>query len=171
MAQPNFLIFMTDHQRGDTILRNSEVITPNIDRLRARAMTFSRSYCPAPHCCPSRATFFTGLYPSEHGVWNNVMVDNTLSRGLYDGVRTFSEDLKDNGYDLYFSGKWHVSNVESPANRGFTLLRHTASYHQYSNRPVYSEWDFYNHKPVDTEDTPRGEADIIRPGSLHYTQY
>ena len=91
MARPNFLIFLTDHQRGDTILPNSRVITPNIDRFRQRAVTFTQAYCPAPHCCPSRATFFTGLYPSQHGVWNNVGVSNTLSRGLFDGVRTFRD--------------------------------------------------------------------------------
>lgn len=163
---------MTDHQRGDTIFQNSKVITPNIDQFRKRAVTFTKAYCPAPHCCPSRATFFTGLYPAEHGVWNNVGVSNTLSRGLFDGVRTFSEDLKDNGYDLYYSGKWHVSQVESPADRGFTLLKHDLSqYRPFPNRPEYSEWDFYNRKPIDREGTPRGEAEIIRPGYTHYTQY
>lgn len=172
MARPNFLIFMTDHQRGDTILRDSRVITPNIDKFRERAMNFTKAYCPAPHCCPSRATFFTGLYPSEHGVWNNVSVSNCLSRGLFDNVRTFSEDLKDAGYRLYFSGKWHVSQVESPAEKGFELIRHNAAqYRQFPNLPEYNEWGFYNRQPIDTEDTPRGTAEIIRPGYTHYTQY
>ena len=170
--RPNFLVFMTDHQRGDTILSGSKVLTPNVDRLREKAVTFTDAYCPAPHCCPSRATFFTGLYPTQHGVWNNVGVSNTLSRGLYDGVKTFSEDLKEAGYQMYFSGKWHVSQVESPADRGFTLLKHnTAQYRDFPNRPEYSEWDFYNRQPIDTEDTPRREAEIIRPGYTHYEQY
>ena len=172
MARPNFLIFMTDHQRGDTILPNSRVITPNIDRFRQRAVTFTQAYCPAPHCCPSRATFFTGLYPSQHGVWNNVGVSNTLSRGLFDGVRTFSEDLRDAGYDLYFSGKWHVSQTESPADRGFELLHHnTRQYRAFPHRPEYSDWDVYNTEPIDTEGMSRREAEILRPGYTHYVQY
>jgi arylsulfatase A-like enzyme len=170
--RPNLLIFMTDHQRGDTIRRDSACITPNIDAFRARAVTFTGAYCPAPHCCPSRATFFTGLYPSQHGVWNNVGVSNTLSHGLFDGVRTFSEDLKDAGYRLYFSGKWHISQIESPADRGFELLYHnTAQYHAFPHVPEYSEWDIYNRQPIDSGDEPRTEGRIIRPGYTAYTQY
>lgn len=173
-TKPNFLIFMTDHQRGDTLWQDSPVITPNIDRFRAKSVTFTQAYCPAPHCCPSRATFFTGLYPSQHGVWNNVGVSNCLSRGLYDGVTTFSEDLKDLGYDLYYAGKWHVSQEESPADRGFQLLHHnTQQYRQFENTPEYSEWDYYNRsrQHLDEENTPRGVAGVVRPGYPHYIQY
>ena len=35
----------------------------------------------------------TGLYPSRHGVWNNICNRQALSRGLKDGVRLWSEDL------------------------------------------------------------------------------
>ena len=119
MRRPNILIFMTDHQQGATMLKENPCITPNIDRFRQKSVTFTHAYCPAPHCCPSRATFFTGLYPSQHGVWNNVNVSNALSRGLYDGVRTFSEYLRDSGYNLYFSGKWHVSRPGYPRYRQY----------------------------------------------------
>ena len=99
MARPNLLIFMTDQQRGATVLPGSPVkaVTPCLDRFRAEGVTFTRAFCPSPHCCPSRATFFSGLYPSEHGVWNNVDVGNTLSRGLNDGIRLWSEDLAASG--------------------------------------------------------------------------
>ena len=56
----------------------------------------------------------SGLYPTQHGVWNNVDVGNALSRGLNDGVRLWSEDLQAAGYRLYFTGKWHVSAEEGP---------------------------------------------------------
>lgn len=124
MKQPNIIVFMTDHQRGDTVLPGSPVITPNLDRFREQAVTFSNSWCPSPHCCPSRATFFSGLYPSEHGIWNNVDVSNALSHHLFDDVRLFSEDLADAGYRLNFSGKWHVSSERGPDSYGFELLRH-----------------------------------------------
>lgn len=170
-AKPNILIFMTDHQRGDTLAPDSSCITPNIDRFRTRAVDFVSASCPAPHCCPSRATFFTGLYPSQHGVWNNVDVDNTLSRGLHDSVRTWSEDLRDAGYRLYFSGKWHVSACESPAERGFELLHHTHTYKEYSHRPYTAEWARYYHTRIDEVDDPRGEGEVIRPGYRRYRQY
>lgn len=171
--QPNILVFMTDHQRGETLLPGHPCRTPNVDRIRGRAVTFSNAFCPAPHCCPSRATFFTGLYPSQHGVWNNVSVGNALSRGLYDGVRTFSEDLREAGYQLYFSGKWHVSQVESPAARGFTLLRDDGQdYHPFPNAPApLTDWAAYRRGDLDGLDTPREPSAIVRPGYPHYTLY
>ncbi len=171
---PNIIVFMTDHQRGDTTLSNSQVITPNIDRFRKNSMTFSEAYCPSPHCCPSRATFFTGKFPSEHGVWNNVMVSNTLSRGLYDDTNVFSTDLKNAGYDLYFSGKWHVSAEQGPDQFGFEPIYHNVSqYQKYKNESDMNEWNLYTQgiRPVDTGNEVRTEGRIIREGYEEYIQY
>ena len=68
--KPNILIFMTDHQRADTVLPEHSAQTPNLTRLAEEGLTFSEVFCPSPHCCPSRATFHSGLYPSLHGVWS-----------------------------------------------------------------------------------------------------
>ena len=119
MTQPNILIFMTDHQRADTALPEHPALTPRLSQLAAEGLSFTQTYCPSPHCCPSRATFFSGLYPSGHGVWNNITNQQALSRGLNDGVRLFSEDLAEAGYDMHYAGKWHVSMEERPADRGW----------------------------------------------------
>ena len=178
MSRPNFLVFMTDHQRGDMQPPFGKIHTPNMERLFKKGVSFTNAFCPSPHCCPSRATFFSGLYPSEHGVWNNVNVSNALSRGLFGNVRLFSEDLKDAGYQLYFSGKWHVSDCEGPENRGFESIDgKTASYRQAVNLPDDSSWDAY--KPNNDgrgyrsrpTGAPRKEAEIIRPGYPEYIQY
>jgi arylsulfatase A-like enzyme len=66
---------MPDQQQGATILPGHPCNTPNLDRFGQQGLIFSRAYCPAPHCCPSRATFMTGLYPSEHGVYNGFDFD------------------------------------------------------------------------------------------------
>ena len=87
MDRPNILIFMTDHQRGDTVLPEHPAVTPNLDKFAREGVIFAETYCPAPHCCPARATFFSGLYPSRSGVWNNVCNDQRLSRGLKPGIR------------------------------------------------------------------------------------
>ncbi|MEG1687549.1 MAG: sulfatase-like hydrolase/transferase, partial [Angelakisella sp.] len=93
------------------------------------------------------------------------------SRGLYEDVQTFGEGLKDAGYQLYFSGKWHVSNVESPTDRGWNVIWGTEKYAPAYNRAEYSEWQMYNNRPIDQEDTVRNEGEIIRPGYTHYCQY
>lgn len=170
MKKPNFLVFMTDHQRGDTIL-DEKILTPNLDKLRAKSLVFTNAHCPSPHCCPSRATFFSGLYPTQHGIWNNVNVGNALSRRLYDGVKLFSEDLKENGYDLYFSGKWHVSATERPADKGFEEIHHTMLYETYENKSHHDDWDIYSTAKLDGLDTPRGEGEVVRVGYPHYSQY
>jgi arylsulfatase A-like enzyme len=41
--------------------------TPNIDRLANQGILFTNAHCQAPICGPSRASIFTGLYPSTTG--------------------------------------------------------------------------------------------------------
>lgn len=175
--RPNILIFMSDQQRGDSVLPHSQALMPNVDRFREQGVTFSETFCPAPHCCPSRATFFTGLYPSQHGVWNNVNVGNTLSPGLYDGVRLWSEDFADAGYRMYFTGKWHVSNIEGPLDRGWHGGQPTAGPQKQSSgdsrsaKPDPYEWKRYDTIDMRGDPASRGEAEILRPGYGTYTHY
>jgi arylsulfatase A-like enzyme len=176
MKSPNFMVFMTDQQSGQTQLSGSPAIMPNLEKLARQGVTFNQAYCPSPHCCPSRASFFSGLYPSEHGVWNNVDVPNTLSRGLYSSTRLFSEDLKDAGYDLFFSGKWHVSAEEGPDRRGFELLHHmnhqNDGYKPRENKPDVREWKtFAEDYPKCSPAGQRMEGEIIRPSFPKYVQY
>ncbi len=119
IKKPNIVVFMTDQQNAQTIKPDHPAITPNIDKFYKKSMVFENAFCASPHCCPSRASFFSGLYPSQHGIWHNVEIDNAITRGLFDGVTLFPELLSENGYRTVFSGKWHVSGYEGPANRGF----------------------------------------------------
>ena len=166
-TRPNILIFMTDHQRADTILPEHPALTPNLNRFVEQGVTFINAYCPSPHCCPSRATFFTGLYPSRHGVWNNVLNDRALARGLKAGVRCWSEDLTEAGYQLHFSGKWHVSAEESPADRGW--IEHYTSAVKGTHHGV--AWEHYRQHAGRPEPSERSAGEILRPGYGAYTLY
>lgn len=177
MNKKNILVFMTDQQLGDTICENSVVFTPNLDRFRRRAMHFREAYTPSPHCCPSRATFFTGLMPSQHGVWHNVENNNAISRDLYDGTKLFPEDLRENGYHTFFSGKWHVSAFAGPEEHGFDeVLRYfTSNYGQMQKgyRIHDEDWEHFYSNPamIDKEGDEKGFGQIIRPGYPKYIQF
>lgn len=47
---------------------NEICATPNIDRLAAEGVRFTRAYCNATYCGPSRASFLSGYYPHATGV-------------------------------------------------------------------------------------------------------
>lgn len=177
---PNILIFMTDQQRGDTVLQGSplKALTPNLDRFQKSSVTFTQAHCPSPHCCPSRATFLTGLYPSQHGVWNNVGVPNRLSAGLAPGVSLWSESLKESGYQLYYSGKWHISSEEGPQNRGWdtkgTVYGEEVSYlcsEDDAPRIEADDWPGYEKEPSLDVPESRKTAEIFKKGYGKFTLF
>jgi len=47
------------------------VKTPNIDKLAKQGMNFTRAYCAAPICNPSRTALLTGVRPSTSGIYQN----------------------------------------------------------------------------------------------------
>lgn len=70
---PNVLFIAVDdlnHWVG-YLDRNKQTATPNIDRLAKRGVRFTRAYCAAPSCTPSRAALMSGLRPSTTGVYDN----------------------------------------------------------------------------------------------------
>lgn len=167
MQPPNFLIVMTDHQRADTVLPEHPCRSPHVERLAAEGVLFTHMFSPSPHCCPARATFFTGLYPSRHGVWNNICNAQALSRGLKPGVRLWSEDLGAVGYALHFVGKWHVSVETSPSDYGWT--EHFVSAKRGEHHGVL--WDRFHQLAQQPEPALRGEGEILRPGYGTYRLY
>ena len=63
----------TDHQRWDCVGANGNPLirTPVLDRLAAGGVSFDNLFVQSPLCMPSRASFMTGLYPSQTGVTCN----------------------------------------------------------------------------------------------------
>ena len=123
-GSPNVLIFMPDQQNGATVLPGSPVIKPNMDRFLRESVAFNSAYCPAPHCCPSRTSFMTGLYPSEHGVYNNVDNNAAIHQNPFPGTEYWGNWLRDAGYAMGYSGKLHVGRDVTPETCGFETLSH-----------------------------------------------
>lgn len=117
--KPNILIVMTDHFRGDLTFKDSNVPLPNIQRLAKEGVRFTNAYTVSAHCCPARASLMTGVYPSKHGIVNNVGNGTALRTGLDSSVETWSKILKADGYNMSYTGKWHVESEKGPETYGW----------------------------------------------------
>jgi arylsulfatase A-like enzyme/Zn-dependent M28 family amino/carboxypeptidase len=89
--------------------------TPNIDRLAARGMLFTRAYCQGAYCGPSRASIMSGYYPHATGVQGY-----TSPRPAIGDRATWAEFFKLLGYYTARIGKiFHMGvpgEVEAGAN-------------------------------------------------------
>lgn len=166
--RPNILIFMTDQEQGQVVEPDHPCRTPNADRLAQDGVRFRNAYTVAPHCCPSRATFFTGLYPSRHGIYNNIFNSAAIHTALNPGVKTFGEQLKASGYRTIFSGKWHVSAEEDPKDRGWAELTTTSTQGTHHGRSI-EQWREDAQQSTDEGERQRGH--IQRPGWGDFVVY
>jgi arylsulfatase A-like enzyme len=109
MGRPNVLIIMTDQQRWDTLgyTGSTPCRTPNLDRLAREGVAFDRCLTPGPICSPARAALFTGRYPHATGVGHN--------RELPLERPALPEAFRDAGYDVAYSGKWHLGRGRGAA--------------------------------------------------------
>jgi arylsulfatase A-like enzyme len=98
--RPNIVIIMTDDQTA-----NSMRVMPRTRALIGRqGTTFSNSFVTLPWCCPSRASFFTGQYPHNHGVWN--AQPPTGGYVMLDNDNTLPVWLQEAGYFTSHIGKY-----------------------------------------------------------------
>jgi arylsulfatase A-like enzyme len=72
-AKPNVLFIALDDLNAwvGHLGRHPQARTPNIDRLASQGVTFTKAYCTAPACNPSRASLMSGLRPSTTGCYLN----------------------------------------------------------------------------------------------------
>ena len=104
---PNILIIIADDATySDLPIHGGvNVKTPEIDKLASEGMTFNKAYLTMSMCTPSRAEFFTGLYPVSNGVnWNHGVAKKE--------VKSIVHYLGEEGYKVGLAGKIHVKPKE-----------------------------------------------------------
>lgn len=74
-----------------------DVQTPNLDRLAAEGVRYTRAYTTAPVCSASRSAFMTGMYQTTIGAHNHRSHRDDGYR-LPEGVKTLPEWLAQAGY-------------------------------------------------------------------------
>lgn len=123
--RPNVVLIMTDNHGPWTLgcYGNSEIRTPNIDRLATEGTLFTQALSNNAVCSPTRATFLTGLMPSQHGVHCYLRAGGAqIGPKAYCTIaefRTLPKILHDAGYVCGLSGKWHLGDNLKP-QEGFT---------------------------------------------------
>lgn len=152
--KPNIIFILADDAGvGDFACYGSKHIrTPNIDRLAAEGMRFTRAYSGSAVCAPTRCALMTGLHtghcrrranPSKNGLIPLASDDYTVA-----------ELLKQAGYACGGFGKWGLGNPGTtgvPEKHGFDVF-----FGYYDQTHAH---DYY------TDHLVRNSQDVALPGN------
>ena len=147
LGRPNILILMVDEQRYPPVyespalrhFRRTYLLTQ--EALRRQGVEFHRHYTASIACAPSRASLYTGHYPSLHGVTNT----DGAAKGPDEPemfwldpstVPTLGDYFSAAGYRTFWKGKWHISHADIQLPGTHESL---ASYDENGNRDPAKE--------------------------------
>jgi arylsulfatase A-like enzyme len=105
-AEPMDILFIAVDDLNDwvgVLGGHPQALTPNIDRLAARGMTFTNAHSPSALCNPSRTALLTGLRPSSSGVYGND--PDWRNEAVFANARTLPGYFRDSGYRTFGAGK------------------------------------------------------------------
>ncbi|TWT48124.1 Arylsulfatase [Rubripirellula amarantea] len=112
-------------------LKSPDIVTPNIDRLRAGGRLMTQYYCASSICSPTRASILTGNNPIQHGATEAWVTSERVSQaepgmtGLPRHIPQLGSAMKLQGLRTAHFGKWHVG------------------FHRPEFRPDALGWDHY----------------------------
>jgi arylsulfatase A-like enzyme len=121
----NVVLIMTDNHGAWTLgcYGNPDIKTPHIDRLAKEGVRFTEAFSSNAVCSPTRATYLTGLLPSQHGVHcylnRGEAQMGTDAYSTIEEFRTLPQILAEQGYTCGLVGKWHLGNNMHP-QEGFS---------------------------------------------------
>lgn len=145
--QPMNVVFILADDLGwsDTTLHGTTRLyeTPNLERLAARGITFTRAYSNSPLCSPTRASILTGQTPARHGSTapehhigeprlkampgeaappGKKAIQTRSANRLDTRWPTLGKVVHHAGYTAGHFGKWHLgAEPYSPLQHGFDV--------------------------------------------------
>ncbi|MCM8538232.1 MAG: sulfatase [Lentisphaeraceae bacterium] len=161
--KPNFLFILVDDLGwADLACYGSKSHeTPNIDQFSKTAIRFTQAYAGGSVCSPTRAAILTGRSPARLNItdWipglrakNPLLKAPKIHNELPHSEVTFAETLKEQGYNTYYCGKWHLGHESHyPDTQGFDV--NIAGLHKGSPPGGY----FSPYKNPKLADGPAGE--------------
>jgi arylsulfatase A-like enzyme len=141
--RPNILWLVAEDMGPEALSCSGtpQVWTPNLDRLAAEGVRYTRAYTTAPVCSPSRSALMTGMYAVTIGAHNH-RSHRDDGYTLPDGVRVLTDWLRDAGY-------FTANLVQLPSDWGFRGTGKTDWNFRYQGKPFDStNWDdLKSHQP------------------------
>ena len=155
---------------------NSEIKTPNIDKMAAEGVHFTSAYVTNAVSSPSRAGLLSGRYQQSFGYEDNpgpFRLHAGIAPGFPENVTIMPQYLKQAGYVTGLIGKWHLGGEESnssfPTRKGFDrffgFLGGAANYYNGENE---KKKIFDQEEPAKTED--RYFTDILGDKAIKFIQ-
>jgi choline-sulfatase len=140
-SKPNILLLMADQFRGDALGSdgNSQIQTPNLDRLAREGARFSCAYSSTPTCTPARSALLTGLSPWNHGLLGYGKV---AERYPFELPRA----LNAAGYYTSVIGKCHFTPQRNVHGYDEAILDESGREESIDFRSDYRSW-FYSVSP------------------------
>lgn len=125
--KPNVLFIAIDDMRdfAGYFHAHPNVVTPCLDRLSAKGVSFSSAYCQSPMCAASRNSLLTGVSPARSGVYG---FQSRRESPVLKELVTLPRHFRENGYFTIGGGKIHHEG--KPPNQ--------------NNGPDPEEWDEYH---------------------------
>ena len=121
---PNIIFIMADDMGYNDLgcYGAPRIKTPNIDRMAAEGIRFTRHYAGTSVCAPSRSVLMTGQHSGHTPVRGNLQWEPYGQFPLPENTVTVASLLKSAGYKTTLIGKWGLG-VEGtsgdPLNQGF----------------------------------------------------
>ncbi|MBO1114172.1 sulfatase-like hydrolase/transferase [Bordetella petrii] len=122
-ARPNILFIVLDDLGVDQMTSYgyggaAPPRTPTLTAIAQAGVQFRNAWA-MPDCTPTRATFFTGRYPSQNNVLNALVATDLANSAPSPYEMTLPKLLKTRGYTSALIGKMHLTG--SDLNGGFNL--------------------------------------------------
>lgn len=113
-ARPNIVLIMVDDLGYGELgcYGQQKIRTPNLDRMAAEGMRFTRFYASAPVCAPTRAMLLTGMHSGHACIRDNGESRDAAGKSIEGqtpfpaGTRTLGTAMQDLGYATALVGKW-----------------------------------------------------------------
>lgn len=114
----NILLINADQLRHDCVGYRGirPVQTPNLDRLAAESVVFTKAFTPLPVCAPARQALLCGRHPDSFGAqWNYDFMPTPTVQPEW----CWPRQLQQRGWNTAYLGRFHVSPTLHPDAFGY----------------------------------------------------